>query len=359
MKKEILIAEFEKTHTEILHSQILFLLYAGYKVNLWLNEEAEFEDVYDGKVKIVRAKTEKSSLNLKLLYKILKYVKHHKIKKIVLNTAHGIFIRNLCFVLLNKKVEVTGILHQAHKIVKSSTQSIISKKVKKYFVLNDYVKDFILKETEEKYKVESFYPIYFNKLSDIKDKFNERIVITIPGNVIQIRKDYVFLVKSLLKLDAELKNKFQFIILGRATENESPEMLKLINENNIREDFLKIYKNYVSDEEYDEVIQDSDYIMPLIHPTSLSYNEYLSTEISGAFNTAFGYHKPLLMYESFSKFEDFKNFSVFYNESNFLHILEDLAKKNMTTDFKKRYENYPKFDFEFQAKKYINFIENH
>ncbi|MBS1515653.1 MAG: hypothetical protein JSS63_11500 [Bacteroidetes bacterium] len=359
MKKEILIAEFEKTHTEILHSQILFLLHRGYKINLWLNEEADFEDVYDGKVNIVKSKTEISSLNLKLLYKVLRFIKQHNIEKIILNTAHGLLIRNLCFILLNKKVEVTGVLHQAHKLIKSSTQSIISKKVKKNFVLNDYVKDFVLKETKGKYKVESFYPIYFNKLSDVKYKPNYKIIITVPGNVIQLRKDYVFLIKNLLKLEDEIRDNFQFIILGRATDKESPEMLQMIGENNISEDFVKIYKEYVSEEEFSEVVQNSDFIMPLIHPTGHSYNEYLSTEISGAFNTAFGYHKPLLMYESFSKFEDFKKFSVFYNESNFLHILKNLTEKNMTTELKKRYENYPKFDFNFQANKYINFIENH
>jgi hypothetical protein len=358
LKKEILIIEFEKTHTEIIHSQILFLLSAGYKINLWLNEEVHFEDVYDGKVKIIRAKTEQSSLNIKLFYKILKFIKHNKIHKIVLNTAHGILIRNLCFVLLRKKVEVVGILHQSHKLFKSSTQSIISKNVKKYFVLNDYVKEYVLKESSNKFRIESFYPIYFNKLSVVKTKPHDKIVIAIPGNVIQIRKDYVFLIKNLLKLNDDLKKNFQFIILGRATEKESLEMLKLIYENNIGDDFIKIYKDYVSEEEFHNVIEYSDYIMPLIHPTGHSYNEYLSTEISGAFNTAFGYKKPLLMYESFSKFEDFKNFSLFYNENNFLHILKELAQKNLSEDIARRYENYPKFDFEYQAKKYINFIES-
>lgn len=358
MKKEILIIEFEKTHTEIIHSQILFLLSAGYKISLWLNEEVEFEDVYNGRVKIIRIKTEQSSLNLKLLYKVLKFLKQNKIHRIVLNTAHGILIRNLCFVLLRKKVEVIGVLHQAHKLFKSSTQSIISKKIKKYFVLNDYVKDFVVKETGNKFKTESFYPIFFNRLSTIKRKNAGKITITIPGNVIQIRKDYVFLVKQLLNLSDELKNKFQFIILGRATEKESSEMLHLIKENKVGENFIKIYRDYVSTEEYDTVIEDSDFIMPLIHPTGHSYNEYLSTEISGAFNTAFGYKKPMLMYESFSKFEDFKKFSLFYNENNFQYILKELTQKNLSEDITRQYENYPKFDFEFQAKRYIKFIES-
>ena len=127
MKKEVLLAEFNKSHIEVLHSQILFFLKKNYKVNLWINNEAEFENIYNGKVKIIREDTKISSLNIGLLYKIVRFVQRNKIKKIVLNTAHGILVRNLCLLLMKSKVEVIGVLHQAHKLLKSSTQKIISK----------------------------------------------------------------------------------------------------------------------------------------------------------------------------------------------------------------------------------------
>lgn len=358
MKKEVLLIEFNESHTEVLHSQILFLLNKSYKVYVWINNEAEFEDVYKGKVKIIREKTKISSLNIGLLYKVVRFVKKNKVKKIILNTAHGILIRNLCLLLLNSGVEVIGIIHQAHKLLKSSTQKIISRKIKKYFVLNDYVKEFIDKKTNKAYDINVFYPIFFSNMKLRESNLNGKIIVTIPGKVIEKRKDYIFLVKSILNLREELRNKFHFIFLGTLTKNESAETLKFINENKIPEYFLKIYKKHVSEEEFNEVLQSSDYILPLIHPSSQSYNEYLSTEISGAFNTAFAFKKPLLMYDSFKEIDDFKKFALFYNESNFTKFLENLSKHDSTRDIKKNYENYKKFDLEFQTENYIKFIES-
>ncbi|MBP9095373.1 MAG: hypothetical protein KBG21_02120 [Ignavibacteria bacterium] len=358
MKKEVLLAEFNKSHTEVLHSQIFFFLKKKYHVNLWINKEADFEDVYNGKVKIIREDTKISSLNIGLLYKVVRFIQRNKIKKVVLNTAHGILIRNLCLLLMNSKVEVIGVIHQAHKLIKSSTQKIISNKIKKYFVLNDYVKEYMNNLQQKTYRINSFYPIFFNNNESNNSKINDKIIITVPGNVIQNRKDYLFLLKSIVKLDKELKEIFQFIFLGTASKSESAEVFNLINKNKLEENFVKIYKKRVPENEFIDVLQHSDYIMPLIHPSSHSYNEYMTTEISGAFNTAFAFKKPLLMYDSFNKFEDFKNFALFYNEKSFESMLEKIAKHDLTKEIKKNYLNYKKFDLDFQTENYINFIES-
>lgn len=358
MKKEILLIEFNESHTEVLHSQILFLLNKHYRVNLWINNEAEFKDIYRGKVKIIRERTKISSLNIGLLYKVVRFVQRNKIKKIVLNTAHGILVRNLCLLLMKSEVEIIGVIHQAHKLLKSSTQKIISRKIKKYFVLNDYVKEFINKLSGNNYKVNSFYPIFFTDQHKEESNTNDRIIITVPGKVIQIRKGYVFLLESILKLPDELKEKIQFVFLGTATKHESADVLNIIARNNISESTVKIYRKHVPESKFNEVLQKSDYIMPLIHPTSHSYNEYLSTEVSGAFNTAFAFKKPLLMYESFNKFEDFKKFSLFYNEDNFSQLLNNLTKHDCSIEIKKNYEDYKKFTLDFQTENYINFIES-
>lgn len=357
MRKEVLLAEFNKTHIEVLHSQVLFFLKKHYKVNLWINKEAEFDDVYHGKVKIIREKTKISSLNIGLLYKIVRYVQRHKIKKIVLNTAHGILVRNLCLLLLNSSVEVIGVLHQSHKLLKSSTQKIISRKIKKYFVLNDYVKNFIDKSTNNIYNISVFYPIFFPHESSI-EKDSDKIIITIPGRVIQTRKDYVFLLKNILNLSPGLKNKFRFIFLGTVTKHESPEVIELIHKNNIDENLVKVYRKHLTEKDFNEALQISDYIMPLIHPSSHSYAQYLTSEISGAFNTAFAFKKPLLMYDSFKEFEDFKKFALFYNENSFEHLLERIAKHDLTKEVKKNYGHYKKFNLDFQTENYIKVIES-
>lgn len=358
MKKEVLLIEFNESHSEVLHSQILFLLNKNYKVNLWINNQIEFKDIYKGKVKFIREKTKISSLNIGLLYKVVRFVQRNKIGKIILNTAHGILVRNLCLLLMKSDVEIIGVAHQAHKLLKSSTQKIISRKIKKYFVLNDYAKEFINKQTNNPYNVNSFYPIFFTTQSLQNKISNGKIIISIPGKVIQIRKDYLFLLNNILKLPDELKDKFQFIFLGTATKSESMDVLNIISENNIPENLIKIYKKHIPENEFNEALQKSDYIIPLIHPTSHSYKEYLSTEVSGAFNTAFAFKKPLLMYNSFNEFEDFKKFALFYNEGNFSELLNKLVIHDCSKEIKKNYEDYKKFSLDFQTENYIKFIES-
>jgi len=357
-KNNILIAEFTESHTELIHSQILFLLKNNYNITLWLNSDAEFEDKYSGKVKIIREGTKISSLNIGLLYKIVRYIQRNKIKKLVLNTAHGLLARNLCLLLINSKVEVIGVIHQAHKLLKSSNQKIISRKIKKYFVLNDYIKTYIDFTTQNFYNVGVFYPIFFNKPEEKLIEKSDKVIITIPGEVQQMRKDYIFLIEQIFKLKKEIREKFEFVFLGCASKQKSSDILELLDKNKQIEDSIKIFKKHVAENEFNSYIQNSDFIMPLIHPSSKSYNEYLTTEISGAFNTAFAFKKPMLMYNSFKQFDDFKNFSTFYNENNFIDILTALIDNNSSEVLIKNYDSYKKFDFDFQAENYIKFIES-
>jgi len=358
LKKEILIAEFNTSHLEILHSQILFLLAKDYNVHLWINNDAAFKDRYNGQVKIVREKTKISSLNIGLMYKIVRYIKKNKINKIILNTAHGLLVRNLCLLLMNNKVEVIGVLHQSHKLLESSTQKIISKKIKKYFVLNDYIKKFLDSTAPNLYDIGVFYPIFFYSAKNNSEINTDKIIITIPGEVQQNRKDYLFLINEVAKLKKEIREKFEFVFLGAATKLRSSDILDVLNKNSKINDAIRIYKKHIPEEEFNIVIQNSDFIMPLIHPSSKSYSEYLTTEISGAFNTGFAFKKPLLMYKSFKQFEDFQNFSIFYDENNFPDILKNILENNFSEKLPKNYNSYKKFDFDFQSVNYINFIES-
>ena len=53
--------------------------------------------------------------------------------------------------------------------------------------------------------------------------------------------------------------------------------------------------------------------MPLVHPSKPQFRKYLTEKISGTYNLAFAYKKPMLCPEDMAVYEDFKDTSVFYN----------------------------------------------
>ena len=77
------------------------------------------------------------------LLNIRRYLIEKNIKEVIFNSADGIRIRNLLLFPFPKEMEFAGILHDSEKVIRSGNQKFINKKVKKYFVLNDYILDYI------------------------------------------------------------------------------------------------------------------------------------------------------------------------------------------------------------------------
>jgi len=86
------------------------------------------------------------------------FFKKSGISKVILNTAQGAHIRNLCLTS-SGAVEFIGIIHTLKKFQGSYTQKVINRKIKKYFVLNDYFLEKI--DPPKEIRVSSFYPLRF------------------------------------------------------------------------------------------------------------------------------------------------------------------------------------------------------
>ena len=105
-------------------------------------------------------------------------------------------------------------------------------------------------------------------------------------------------------------------------------------------------------------MNESDIILPLIDPEVKFYKEYSTSKITGAYSSAFNFHKPLLMHKSFSNIDDFKQLAIFYDDKNFIDTINDLAKdKSQLKEKSNKYNEMEKFSFEYQMKKYIKFLE--
>ncbi|MDH4262310.1 MAG: hypothetical protein OEV78_04615 [Spirochaetia bacterium] len=348
MSTDVALIELGENHQECLYAQLLFLKKAGYNVHLIVSKQLIHLINYSPIWNQLYLHDVNGSSSILELYKISRYFKKNKIKKIIFNTAENAVVRNLLF--LTPKIQCYGILHDVLKINSSQNQKIISRRIKNYFILNDYLKNSI----EEKYqnKVSSFYPIFFPEIKDSFKPAKNKIMIVIPGQLELKRRDYISLIDVVEK--AKFKS-IKFVLLGNCARGDGEKIKQYILNKKLESQFI-LFHEYLSENAYHAWIKSSDFIMPLLHPDVTSVNSYLTKNISGAFNFAFAYKKPMFMHEAFSGIDDFQVSSIFYNILNLASKIKSIeSKPEQIQKIIKKINSYSKFSFDFQ---YNNYIQN-
>lgn len=345
---KIALIELSNSHDECLFSQLKFLnSLPNAQVTLIVNEAIKSRvDNFDTKHSLLSIKKPKSFIDFLKLRKIL--IKS-RFNYIIFNTAQGKEMKRLLQLPFPRSITFAGTLHNLKKLEKSFGQKLISRKIKRYYVLNDFLLEYPLLKNQKNLKFESFYPIYFPQIpqASITKPLGE-IWICVPGQLEIKRRDYESLFESIAKQG--IKNNTKFILLGRSAHQYGNKnfVTTKIKELNIENNFL-YWEDYIELSEFFNYIALSDFILPLIHPNHLSYNLY-KTQITGAFNLAFAYKIPLLMHESFKRHADFANNSIFYNEDNMMEIINSIPSQP-TNLYKEE-----KWNFEFQKNKYLKHL---
>lgn len=351
-KKEIALIELGDTHQECLYSQLLFLKKAGYSIHLIISRKLFSNINYSGMWDHIYLHNIKGSISLIKLIKIAFYMKQNRVKTAVFNTAENAVVRNFLFLIPG--VICYGILHDISKLNSSLNQKLISRHIRKYIVLNDYLRETVVKNTN--LDVSVFYPIFFPEMQDfnkIRKKKGE-IWIAVPGQLELKRRDYLGLIDIVEKTKP---GNIKFILLGNCSQGDGELIKKTIAEKKLQNAFI-LFKEYLAENDFHNWIKLADAIMPLIHPAG-DRNDYLSQNISGSFNFAFGYKIPMLMHEAFFNLQDFQTSSIFYNMDSLASTLYKLEKKpGQLISITKKINACKKFSFEYQYKNYIKFISS-
>ena len=359
MNKKAALIEIGTAHDECLYSQLCFLKNSGYKVHLICSS------VLKDKISLIATdfttaffSFEKNIINdFNNLLSLRKYLIQNKFSKVILNSADGIRIRNLLLFLFPKEIEFTGILHDSEKVIRSGNQKFINKKVKKYFVLNDYVLDYVNTLKLEKQKFESVYTIFQPEYDSIKiSKTADEFWVCIPGRVEQKRRDYEQLIKSLSQ--TQLNKNVKIILLGSPDSNFKQKLKETIEKLNLTKQII-LFERFLDNKTFYSYLKLSDVVLPLIHPSNVWFDKYNRTQISGSYNMAFTYKIPLLCEKSFSAYEDFKDTSFFYEVNNLVEKINELASdKNQFINQKSGMYKLKKWNYDFQKEKYIKFLES-
>jgi len=363
--ERVAIVEFDSSHDECLLTQINALRSRNYWVLLVTNDDVRSRNPHleslvdawseiDPKGEKIRGAAIGDAL---IIRRLMRFLKHQQVDKVIFNTAQGGHVRNACLFSLFRKMEFIGIIHTIRKFQGSFTQRIINLKMKKYFVLADFLKNevtstqIVVERSRSHHRqLASFYPLDFPK-GKITEEPDEKIHIAIIGSVEKRRKDLAGFVSLIQCTDPSV----HFHFLGNADPKNSDVI-------NLKEDLKRIdclnrvdfFEKRIENANIDKILRKSVAILPLVHPDTPSSEEYFRNQIPGAMSVALGYKIPLLMHISFGWIEELKPASVYYSFDDFSSAIIKLkSDKNAIRQEMKRLEQ---FSSEYQYRKYLDFI---
>jgi hypothetical protein len=248
-------------------------------------------------------------------------------------------------------------MHHGEKLKGSKTQDFISGKIKKYFVLSDFIKENLENEYGNAFKFSAFYPVILKKSNVQAMQERDYKLICIPGEVSDRRKNYQALIDCAREYSDKFRGKVKFDVLGKIKYEWNKKYTEEMNSQELKDIFVT-YDKYISNERFYERISECDIILPLIMPGVENFRNYLKYQISGAYNMAYIFKKPLLLYERFMGYGEFDEISLFFNEDNLSElIMEIINDTGYLEELRQNIINSKRLDFEYQRKKFKEFLE--
>lgn len=321
---KIIIVEFGCWHDECLYTTCLLLKRNGYHITLALNSrlkeriEHSLDIVSD---KIVYYPFDQGIKGVVSLFHFYSYLLHSSVNNLYLNSAQGGIAWKFFLFPLPRRINIVGTLHFIKKLKNSIGQRLITNRINKYVLLSDLLLNEYKKVSIK--PVTAVYPIFYPPIPTIElKKPKEEVWIIIPGAVSFSRRDY----KALIPKNGEkYKAHIKFIILGNIHKADGQNIQYIIKEHKIEKNFI-FFNQFVPEEIFYSYICQGDYIMPLIHPHKTVYAKYLTEKISGTYNLAIAFQKPMLCPTEMNKYEDFKDSSFFYPIKNLIPFINNLKK---------------------------------
>lgn len=347
--EKVALIEFGNSHDEVVYPQYLFLKESSdFEPVLFFSEALKNRLFGYPEEELHFISAEPRARDFRNLHRTLRRL---GIKKVVINTASGKKVRNFLWSSASLNFECYGVLHNLRKLEKSTTQSLISLRLKNYFLLADYLKE-KAQLLKPKLAFESFKALCLPapSISANSQKPADETWIVVPGQVEYKRRDYLSLLESLE--DIELDPRLRFILLGKSkhSHGNGPELKREIHQRKLEKHFI-MWDDFVPNDEFQTYLAQADFVLPLIHQGHESAALY-SKQISGAWNMAFAYRVPLLMDAYWSAFPEFKGAAQFYQAHELKEIWSILEKYKSGQYYQSTF-----WEKSHQAKAYLNFLK--
>ncbi len=291
---KIALVELGSSHDECLYAQVKILKSIP-QVHLTLiaHEDLQSRAQFYGDIdQTAFFAPKKGFKRWRRLFTLWRYCRRQDFDIIIFNTAQGKAVSRLVRFPFGR-TQFMGILHNTRKLRGSFSQRFITKKLKHYFVLSEYLK----KHVPQRVAASVFYPILFPHYPSMPvTKQKDEVWICVPGQVEFKRRDYQSLLRSIEK--EGIQPHIKFILLGRSAhaEGNGASIRGWIRDHGM-ENHFQMWDDFIPVDTFYNYLEQSDYILPLIHEGSISADLY-KYQISGAFNLALGYQKPILADQS-------------------------------------------------------------
>lgn len=308
-----------------------------------------------------------------IIRRLMRTLKQKDVDKVVFNTAQGGHVRNACLFSLFRKMEFIGVVHTTRKFQGSFTQRMIHLKIKKYFVLGEFLRDDVASaplshldfvsisgsaaaersrsHRKPNIQISHFYPIDFPKSNGEIEIREDQTHIALIGAVETRRKD----LDGFLSLIKQCDDSIHFHFLGKADPQHS-EVIRLKDQLKSmgRSKHVTFHDSYINFDTIDEILRKSSAVLPLIHPNTPSSEEYFRHQIPGAMSIALGYHLPLLMHDDYRTIDELKAASIYYAVDSFGDALVELHRREK--DIRNAMKSNGAYSSHHQYKRYLMLV---
>lgn len=141
----------------------------------------------------------------------------------------------------------------------------------------------------------------------------------------------------------------KFFLLGNIRNNDGPGILEAIRKKEL-EDFFFWREEFIPYKEFFSILQNSDYILPLLSHSIVNHDHYLQSQISASFNWAYAFKKKLLVHDDFKSIVETQN-AIFYSDADLYKVLDSLERPVSVLHIP------PHFEFRIQQEAYLSLFE--
>jgi hypothetical protein len=321
----VAIVEFSHSHLDCARAQVLFLKRAGIPVHLVLPASSagqiSHHEPPDHLYLLPTAPGFRGHWTKVLALR--EYVRSQGIRTVVFNTAEGNDVRDYCLIA-SADVLHAGTLHHTNKLRGSFTQRLISRKVRRYFVLMDFLLEGL--PHVDGLRFSSFIPLFDPVCaSPPLIKPDNEFWVCVPGEFEYRRRDYLGLAEELRT--KELDKSIRLIFLGSAG-NRDGENFRTLLAGSKHAAQCTLFADHVPGPLFDNYLRLADLFLPLLHPSTPIYQNYRQFQTSGTFFLAYSAGTPMLCDDSWQEIPLFQQTALFYPLGRLVERLNALARDN-------------------------------
>lgn len=320
-KRKVLLVEFNNWHDECIFPMYSFLISAGCKVSLVLNEKLKKRiplSVYERAESITFLPFHSLWCSIDSFCKIRRMLDSEGFTHLFLNTAQGSVAWKFFLMPVPRRIKVAGIIHNVAKLKSSFAQKFITRRIDKYILLSDILMGAYKSVCNKPVSV--LYPIDYPDYGKVGiEKPAGEVWIAVPGEISLKRRDYF----SIINMNAKYDRRVKFLFLCNRNRADGCEVMDCVRKCGVEQNVVS-FDGYVSNELFYSYLDLCDYVMPLVHPSKDVYAKYLTEKISGTYNLAFAYRKPMLCPNEMSAIDDFYDTSLFYDEADICAFINTL-----------------------------------